>query len=296
MANEKVARFVLPSSSLSSLATAATAGDVCEHKARLVHIVGMPVHTSAGWRLRVEGSGRRDATSSPASPRREGLVAPTNLVTDNAGVIVLQAPPIAVGAEPFVADREGWFAFAVDILEAGAASVLTVPPLGDVKAEQAVDITTNWALRTPDDLQPRNVVRLLKDLSKLVAEVSAADDGRVRRTTSWDSSGLLTRETAGALWPDASEYVPYRTRRACALPLPSEGPRVRNVTDAPTSSDSSLGTAQPTSSQSCCHQHALARRRGDLQVAAPSAQPGSAPEGPLRRRSRPGRSHRRRPK
>ena len=100
------------------------------------------------------------------------MVAPTDLVTDGAGVIVLQAPPIEVGAEPFAADREGWFAFAVDVLEAGAASVLTVPPLGERQAEKAVDITTAWALRTPDDLQPRNVVRLLQDISRLVADVS----------------------------------------------------------------------------------------------------------------------------
>ena len=172
MANEKVARFVVPPvSGPSSLATAAGADS--QHNARLVHVVGMPVQTSAGWRLRVERVGsRREASSSPASPRREGLVAPTDLVTDSAGVVVLQAPPITVGAVPFVVDREGWFAFAVDVLEAGAASVLTVPPLGDVQAEQAVDITTAWALGTPDDLQPENVVRLLKDLSRLVAGVS----------------------------------------------------------------------------------------------------------------------------
>jgi hypothetical protein len=43
--------------------------------------------------------------------------------------------------------------------------------LGDVQAEQAVDITTAWALQTPDDLQPVNVVRLLQDLPKFVADV-----------------------------------------------------------------------------------------------------------------------------
>lgn len=173
LANEEVARFVLSASGLPGLATAAAAGDDRRHAARLVHVVGSSVYTSAGWRPRVEGGGsRREASSSAASPRREGLLAPTDLVTDGAGVVVLQASPIAVGAEPFAADREGWFAFAVDVLEAGAASVLTVPPLGEVQAEQAVDITTAWALRTPDDLQPGNVVRLLQDLSRLVTDVS----------------------------------------------------------------------------------------------------------------------------
>jgi hypothetical protein len=179
LANEVVARFLLPASGALSLAAAAE-GDDRPGGARLVHVVGMPVYTSAGWRLRVEGvDSRRDASISAASPRREGLVAPTDFVSAGNGVVVLQAPPIAVGAEPFMADREGWIAFAVDVLEAGAASVLTVPPLGDVPAEQAVDITTAWALRSPDNLQPRNVVRLLQDLSKVVA--GASERGRQPR-------------------------------------------------------------------------------------------------------------------
>lgn len=171
MANKEVARFVPPVSGapVSAAAQAADGPQV----ARLVHIVGTPVPTAAGWRLRVDGAdSRREAVSSPASTRRKGLVAPTDLVTDGTGVVVLQASPIPVGATPFAADRDGWLAFAADVLGAGAASVITVPPLGGVEAERAVDITTRWALKARDDLQPANVVRLLKDLSRLVADVS----------------------------------------------------------------------------------------------------------------------------
>jgi hypothetical protein len=170
MANKEVARFVPPVSGAPVSAAQAADGPP---NARLVHIVGTPVQTAAGWRLRVDGAdSRREAVSSPASTRRKGLVAPTDLVTDGAGVVILQASPIPVGATPFAADRDGWLAFAADVLEAGAASVITMPPLGGVEAERAVDITTRWALKARDDLQPGNVVRLLKDLSRLVADVS----------------------------------------------------------------------------------------------------------------------------
>ena len=168
MANQKVVGFLPPVSGRPALASAAGDGS-----SRLVHVVGTPVQTSAGWRLRVEGGGSsREAADASASTRRKALVSPTDLVAESASVVVLQASPAAAGAGPFAADREGWFAFAADVLEAGAASVLTVPPLGDEQAEQAVDLTTDWVLRTPDDLQPVNVVRLLKDLTRLVASGS----------------------------------------------------------------------------------------------------------------------------
>jgi hypothetical protein len=177
MANHKTARFAPPVSGLLSSLAAQEASHL--RNARLVHIVGTPVQTSAGWRLRVEGGGSgREASGPPASTRRQGLVAPTDLVADGAGVVVLQASPTTAGPMPFVADREGWFAFAADVLEAGAASVLTVPPLGDEQAEQAVDLTTDWALGTPDDLQPIHVVRLLKDLTRLVASKAEHDGPR----------------------------------------------------------------------------------------------------------------------
>lgn len=161
-------RFAVATSGGSRVSTVQTGGEEGSRPSgRLVHLVGAPVRTPAGWRLRIDQTDPYSMSySRGTSPRRSNLVAPTDLPA--AAVVILQASPIALRAQPFPTDRGGWLSFAVDTIEAGAAAVLTVPPLDDTEAKDAVDLTTKWALSLPDDMQPNNVLGLLVDLSRMV--------------------------------------------------------------------------------------------------------------------------------
>jgi hypothetical protein len=160
---------------------------------RAVHVVGTPVQTSAGWRLRVDRPVRSadrpvrsvdrpvpsssSSSSSKSAPppyvsgtvgSREGLVAPSQLASERTGVVVLQASPIDAGAESLDDRRPGWIALAREVISAGAAAAIVVPPLNDEAAAQAVDISTAWAVESSSSLTPIIVVNFAAELRRLV--------------------------------------------------------------------------------------------------------------------------------
>jgi hypothetical protein len=140
---------------------------------RLIHLIGRPVRTSAGWRLRVDedhSNDSEDPREAPYTVRREHLLVPLDLARLGA-VIVVQGSPSLDAAEAFGVDREGIMAFAADTLEAGAAAVLVVPPLGEMIAGQVVDLTTAWA-RNEGQAQPVGVLALLADIATLVDQTA----------------------------------------------------------------------------------------------------------------------------
>ena len=135
------------------------------------------MYTSAGWRLRVDKDHVGDSegtVGAPWSTRRENLVVPVEIAR-LAAVVVVQGAPSLSAAEPFDVDREGIMTFALDTLDAGAAAVLVVPPLGEAIAGSVVDLTTTWAQKERR-AQPVDVLALLADLATLVHEAARRED------------------------------------------------------------------------------------------------------------------------
>jgi hypothetical protein len=140
--------------------------------ARLIHVIGTPVTTSGGWRIRVAENANTQERPQSQSQLREGLVAPTQVAAPGVGVVVLQAAPIDAPVEPLGTLREAWFLLAREMLSAGASSVVIVPPMDDLSAAKAVEITTTWCLESPSRLQPAHVLGLLAQIRTLVRDVA----------------------------------------------------------------------------------------------------------------------------
>ena len=159
---------------------------------RILHIVGTPVTTTAGWLLRVQGAGSASASSSGGSSSGgwstrlqggEGLFDVGDLAAANTTLVVLQADPTDRGAIPLGRDRAGFVALAHAIAAINHRAVLVVPPLDFKAAARAVDLVTGWAGRASPPT-PLAVVELASEMHRLVAD---AGDGAGLRDANPDT-------------------------------------------------------------------------------------------------------------
>jgi hypothetical protein len=146
-----------------------------EPPARLVHVVGKPVSTSAGWRIRVEELSMSMTKSAPSS-RREGLLSPAALARTGTGVVVLQAPTVDQVIEPLDSRREAFFIFAHEVLAAEASAAIVIPGVNERTATQIVDIETQWAAREAADLEPAACLALTAKVGRLLRDVHPPKD------------------------------------------------------------------------------------------------------------------------
>ncbi|MCK9896621.1 hypothetical protein [Frankia sp. AgB32] len=100
----------------------------------LTHVIGTPVRTSSGIRLRVA-----DGDAEPEGPRGGMLLGIEDLDVHGSGLTVLQADPVDGGAAPLDEDRRGFVDLAIAALDAGSLAVIVLPPLPDALAAAAAE-------------------------------------------------------------------------------------------------------------------------------------------------------------
>jgi hypothetical protein len=94
-------------------------------------VIGTPVVTSAGIRLRLHDDGQTTQQSSVRSDSKPQQVGVPNLPVSDASLVVIQGPP-AESRRRLDADREqsgNLRLFAAEVIEAGAAAVVVIPSL-----------------------------------------------------------------------------------------------------------------------------------------------------------------------
>ncbi|WP_214319808.1 ATP-binding protein [Nonomuraea sediminis] len=132
-------------------------------RGRRTHLIGTPVDTRDGIRLRV----MIDVEPTVVSARRERLRAPEGL----ARLYVLQAEPVDGPPRPFdEKERDGFLAFARALCRAGTPAVLITPPLPDQAASKAVEICATWRIARQEVVDGRRMLKLQRRLREIVAE------------------------------------------------------------------------------------------------------------------------------
>lgn len=135
---------------------------------RLMHLVGTPVRTSAGWQFRLRDTIRGAASeSSRGAGSREELLDVHELTRERVGLVVLQAEPTDGIPLPLGADRDGFVRTASAAMDNAADAVLVLPPLPDELARDAIEIV--WrAVGTSRVLSVQTLISVVADLKMMV--------------------------------------------------------------------------------------------------------------------------------
>lgn len=147
---------------------------------RVVHLVGTPVDTTAGWRFRVADDRLSDSqVQTRGAALGESLIGADDLPARTTALFVVQSEPVDTPARSLATDRVGVLGFARSLLDAGADAVLVVPPLPDAAAPSVVhEVWRQIAERKRPPLRWQLLV-LLADVKAIVAR--AEDDGAQSR-------------------------------------------------------------------------------------------------------------------
>ncbi|MEZ0074820.1 hypothetical protein [Planotetraspora sp. GP83] len=148
--------------------------------ARLQHVIGAPVATADGWRLRVETEDgpRASSVRRAENPGREGrLIGSADLGPGEVPLIVLQAEPVDGPPRSLEDQREGFVAFARDLIAEGARAVLIIPPLPDEVAAGAVRLCREHLGDRRRQPGPRTCLRVLTPLRHLIAAAEGRHEG-----------------------------------------------------------------------------------------------------------------------
>jgi hypothetical protein len=155
----------------------------------VLHLIGRPALTSAGWQLRldtdVEARGAATSGSADTAVPLQSLLAPTRLPLARARLVILQHEPAST---PTVDDREasGMRALAAAIAGAGAPAVLVIPQLDAPAAERAIAgiaATRSWRLGT------RQLLGLAEFVRRIASDDPSSSGGVVLHAPSLRTRG-----------------------------------------------------------------------------------------------------------
>jgi len=149
----------------------------------VLHLIGTPVSTAGGWRLRIPA-----AASSTLGYRQrsrslhvgEELVGTDDLAVDSTALVVLQAEPVDGPPQSLGEQYEGVCALAADIRDAGAGAVLVVPPLPDDLARRVVDRARVAMTQRRHRTHPVNVLDLAQSVKDDIARAEPPTGGPTR--------------------------------------------------------------------------------------------------------------------
>lgn len=110
---------------------------------RLLHMVGTPVPTRAGWRFRVVYTGE-SSTASRGAEAGERLMSFDSFPLKRTALVVLQADPVDGPPQTLERVQSGFMGCARDLLDGGVNAVLVVPPLPDDVARDVAE--TVWKM------------------------------------------------------------------------------------------------------------------------------------------------------
>lgn len=156
----------------------------------VLHVIGTPLPTTAGWRLRVRFGSRSATTESSylaqqsdlrAVGASEVVLSVTDLDLHDTDVVVLQPEPDERVARALGSQRKGMLELAQDLISAGASAVIVLPVLTDGFTRAASQVVTDWAGRIPAGRinGPLVALALHKVLLRVVTDASmdAVTDG-----------------------------------------------------------------------------------------------------------------------
>lgn len=143
---------------------------------RLVHVLGTPVPTSAGWQLRVrDTTGQAARHSTRGAEHREELVDLQSLTREPVAFLVLQAEPVDGPPRPLGSERDGFVAAATAATDNGTDTVLVVPPLPDELVAEVVTLVWRYVTAVAP-ITPVRVIRIAASLKKLIAKAGVDDE------------------------------------------------------------------------------------------------------------------------
>ena len=150
----------------------------------ILHLVGSPVPTAAGWRLRVvigsSSSSEGYVKASRSTYRGEELLSPDNLAVDRTALVALQAEPVDQLPQPLGEQFEGMYAFAAELRDAGAGAVLVVPPLPETMAVAAALRIRVALTENRHQTHPVHVLDLVDYLRNIIASAEEPSHGMPR--------------------------------------------------------------------------------------------------------------------
>lgn len=165
----------------------------------LVHVVGSPVRTSAGWQIRVrDATGLEARTTSRGAGYREKLIDLQELTREPVALLVLQADPLGPLPEPLGSDRDGFVRAASAAVDLHADAVLVIPPLPDDLARRTIDATWH-AVNKSIPLSNFILFSIVANLKNLVYKAGGPDNDTVPACLDI----LLFLRSEGAPWPDS---------------------------------------------------------------------------------------------
>jgi hypothetical protein len=134
----------------------------------VLHLVGEPVPTAAGWRLRVQGAVSEAAQYSQSRGKYAGeeLLDPGDAAAGRPTLVVLQADTGDGPPQPLDYLREGMLELAGAIKNAGP-TVLVVPPVPDPLAREIIQRCADFG-RRPSTITPGAIADLTREIGVLV--------------------------------------------------------------------------------------------------------------------------------
>ncbi len=143
-------------------------GDALPGFNRLVHVVGTPVRTRAGWQFRVrDTTGDSSRVSSRGSDSREDLLDLHSLTRDAVSLVVLQAEPADGPPVPLAGARESFVRAAMAVMDNAVDAALVLPSMPDRLAKDVIEMIWRTAGRR-GGLTETALFSLVADLKTMV--------------------------------------------------------------------------------------------------------------------------------
>jgi hypothetical protein len=143
---------------------------------RVIHLIGTPLRTAAGWRFRVGFTGLAETQGSRRTAEGEELIDFDALSLDQTTLLVLQAEPVDGLPQPFGHLREGFISLARVAVESGVIQAIVVPPLPDEAAAMVVE--TVWRRFATRRIVPGalGALALQSQIKRIVSERQTSDE------------------------------------------------------------------------------------------------------------------------
>jgi len=155
---------------------------VSEPGLRILHLVGTPVQTAAGWRLRVGGA-LSEATQvvTPRTISGEELLSADRLPLRQTALVVVQAEPVDGPPQPLADLRAGLVGFGMSTVgSTGADALLIIPPLPDALAARTTELIWSRMAARKQAPDGKALLTLFGDLRAMVAQEEQVGPGGER--------------------------------------------------------------------------------------------------------------------
>jgi hypothetical protein len=171
-----------PASALTRRLPKPEVTSVSEPGLSILHLVGTPVQTAAGWRIRVGGA-LSEATQvvTARTIGGEELLSADRLPLRNTALVVVQAEPVDGPPQPLGDLRAGLVGFGMSTVGlTGADALLIIPPLPDALAARATELIWSRIAARKQAPDGKVLLTLFGDLRTMVAQEEQVEPGAER--------------------------------------------------------------------------------------------------------------------